>query len=123
MNVSKFLSKVLGLYLLIASIAMLSNMAQFTGYVNLLVNNTPLMFVMGFITLIIGILLVVSHNIWEWGWRVIITIIAWIFLLKGISILFFPQFIDQLSLLFVQNAAFSYISGCIDLGAVDNSHW
>lgn len=115
MNISKFLSKVLGFYLIVVSLAMLVNMSQFTHYVHSLINNPPLMFVTGFFTLILGLLMVVSHNIWQWHWRLIITILSWITLLKGASIIFFPQFIDHISLLFIQNISFAYIAASIDM--------
>lgn len=114
MDTSKFLSKVLGLYLLIISVAMFVNMHQFTHYVYKLVNDVPLMFVAGFFTLILGLLMVVSHNVWELNWRVVITILAWLILLKGVSIIFFPEFIDHLSLSFVHHLNFAYVSAGFD---------
>jgi len=120
MDVSKFLSKVLGIYLVIIGVAMLVNMHQFASYVSDLVNDKPLMFVSGFFTLILGILMVVSHNIWEWHWRVIISILAWMTLLKGATLIFYPQFIDKSTMLFLKNTNFSYITAIIDfiLGAL-----
>ena len=44
MNISKFLGKVIGLYMLIVTVAMLLNMHQFTNKVDLLINDIPLMF-------------------------------------------------------------------------------
>lgn len=115
MDTSKFLAKVIGIYLIIISIAMLVNMHQFINYVNHLINEAPLMFVTGFITLILGILMVVSHNIWQWHWRVIITIIAWITFLKGISIIFIPAYMDKTTLLFTQNINIAFIAAGVDL--------
>lgn len=115
MNVSKFLGKVLGIYFIIVSIAMFLNMQQFIIYVNSLINNASLMFVTGFFTLILGLLMVVSHNIWRWDWRVLITLIAWIALLKGISIIFYPYFIDHATILFIHNLHIAYASAGVDL--------
>src|SRR5437867_102293 len=110
MDVSKFLSKVIGVYLIIISIVMFVNMPQFITYVKSLINDTSLLFVTGFFTLILGLLMVVSHNIWQWNWRVIVTIFAWIVLLKGASIILYPQFIDKTTLLFTQNMNIAYIA-------------
>lgn len=114
MDVSKFLGKVVGLYLILVSLALFINMHQFSVYVNELIHNAPLMFVTGFFTLILGLLMVVSHNIWQWNWRVIITIIAWITLLKAVSIIFYPQFIDSATTLFLQNMKFAYGTAGLD---------
>lgn len=115
MDVSKFLAKVIGIYLVIVTLMMLTNMSQFLSNVNSLVNDAPLMFVTGFFTLILGILVVVSHNIWQWNWRVIITIFAWLALIKGAVMLVYPQLIDSVSYSFIQNTTIAYVTACVDL--------
>lgn len=52
------------------------------------------LFFAGVFAAIGGILLVTYHNIWESSWVVIITIIGWIALLKGITLLVFPKTFD-----------------------------
>lgn len=114
MDISKFLAKVIGIYLVIVTLAMLINMQQFDAVVSSLINNTALMFVTGFVTLILGILLIVSHNIWQWHWRVIITIFAWCIFLKGASIVLHPQFIDELTVYFLKSPNVGHIAAGID---------
>jgi len=114
MDISKFLSKAIGIYLIIISIAMFINLPQFESHVNLLIGNAPLMFITGIFTLILGIIAVLIHNIWQWNWRVFITIIVWITLLKGVSLLIYPQFIDKITTLFLQNYIASYIAAGLD---------
>ena len=120
MDISKFLSKVIGIYLIIMSLAMLINLPQFINSVNTLIHDAPLMFVTGCFTSILGILMVVSHNSWQWNWRVVITIFAWLILLKGVSIILFPQFIDRTAILFMQDtnvvygtAGFDFVLGLL----------
>lgn len=114
MDISKFLGKVMGIYLIIVNLAMLVNMQQFASLISNLNNDAPLMFVSGFIALIVGLLAVVSHNVWQWSWRVIITILAWLILIKGITILFYPSVIRNLSLSFIQNQGFAYGTIIVD---------
>ena len=115
MDRSKFLSKVIGLYLIIVSAAILTNMQQFITQVNNLVNNAPLMFMTGFCTTIIGLLMVVSHNIWQLSWRFIITFIAWVTLIKGVSIVLYPQYIDKTTAIFMQNVDVAHGAAYFDL--------
>lgn len=110
MDISKFLAKVIGIYLIIVSIAFFINMGNMINVLKDLINDVPLMFVTGFFTLILGILMVVSHNIWQLNWRVIITIISWLTFLKGASIILYPYIIDKITFLFIQNGTFAYIS-------------
>lgn len=45
----------------------------------------------GYITFLLGLATVVAHNIWVTDWRVGITILGWITLLKGIEKIGFPD--------------------------------
>ena len=115
MEKSKFLSKVIGLYLIIISVAMLIDMPIFTQQIDKLLHDSALMFVTGFFTLIVGLLMVVSHNIWQWHWRVIITVLGWLTLIKGISLIVYPGFIDKTSILFIESVTFAYGAAIFDL--------
>lgn len=115
MDLSKFLGKVVGIYLLIISVVILVDMPHFIKYVGSLINDGPLMFVTGFFTLILGVLMVVSHNVWQLNWKVIITIIAWLTLIKGLSIILYPQLLDRATLFFIQNAQAAYSAAIADL--------
>jgi hypothetical protein len=115
MNISKFLGKVAGIYLVILGSAMLISMPQFLMRFNNLVENDLVLLVTGIFTLIIGLLMVVSHNVWELSWRVIITILAWAIFLRGATIVLYPQLIVKYTMLFVSNVGISYIAASIAL--------
>lgn len=92
MDISIFLAKVISLYLIILSIAIFINSARFPSMLNEIFVTPANIFMAGILTLIIGILLVVSHNIWQANWRVVITILAWLTFISGIIRVACPQF-------------------------------
>lgn len=108
MALSIFLAKAIGIYYIVVSIAFLINKTRLRGLIIDTMNNPAFLFLSGFMALIIGILLVVSHNLWVEDWRVIITIIGWLALLKGITIIFFPAPLIKLSKKWMQNDAAYY---------------
>ena len=64
--------------------------------------------------------MVMSHNLWLWNWRVIVTIISWLTLIKGASIIIYPNALDKITQLFLQNinvyylaAGFNFILGVL----------
>ncbi len=61
------------------------------------IKNQALVYFSGVIALILGILLVVSHNVWRTDWTVVITVIGWLALIKGSLLLFFPNAVLQLA--------------------------
>ena len=40
---------------------------------------------------VVGLTVVKTHNIWTFGWPVVITLLGWIMAIKGFAFLIFPQ--------------------------------
>jgi len=91
MYLSLFLAQVIGLYLFLTALAMLVHQHRFKKTNTDLLNNQLLITLTGGILLILGLLIVVDHNVWVPDWPVLITIIGWIMLLTGLMRLFVPD--------------------------------
>ena len=96
MDASIFLAKVIGLFLSISTISIIIRYKQFALIEKEVAKNPLLIYLSGFSALILGILLVVSHNMWVLDWRLIITIIGWMTLFKGIFRIFSPETVIKL---------------------------
>jgi hypothetical protein len=84
-----FLSKLLGLYCLFVSLAMLAHKQATLNTVNLAVRDAPLMLILGVFALAIGLAILLVHNVWSGGaLPIIITLVGWITLIKGLIFLF-----------------------------------
>ncbi|NGX55688.1 MAG: hypothetical protein KR126chlam2_01327 [Chlamydiae bacterium] len=95
MELSIFLAKVVGIWSLVSGISLIKNTKYIRNFVRKIVNEQLSLWIGGLLALIIGALLVVSHNIWV-GWPMIITIIGWLSLIKGIFYMVFPEKIKDL---------------------------
>lgn len=49
----------------------------------------------GYITLLMGLVTVILHNVWVLDWRSVITLLGWATLLKGIAKVGFPEHIHK----------------------------
>jgi hypothetical protein len=103
MEVSLFLAKALGLYLTIIAAGMLLNGKHLKPMLLALLKDPSQVLMTGFLALIIGILIVVSHNVWVMGWPVLITILGWLSLFKGVVRLLAPEFVVKKTAMFVEN--------------------
>ncbi|OJW52658.1 MAG: hypothetical protein BGO67_09325 [Alphaproteobacteria bacterium 41-28] len=113
MELSIFLAKAIGLYYVIISLGMILNGGRIKALLMEIMNNSALLFITGFFALILGILLVTSHNIWVADWRVLITLLGWGALLKGIMLVTLPQLMIEASKKWVQNTISYYITMCV----------
>jgi putative exporter of polyketide antibiotics len=89
---TRFLSRLIGLYCLIAALAMASHRETTLGIVASLVHDEPLLFIVGILTLLGGLAWILAHNKWTGGsYAVLITILGWLTLLKGVLELSLPH--------------------------------
>lgn len=61
----------------------------------------------GYVSFLMGLVTVILHNIWVSDWRVVITILAWSTLIKGIQKIGFPEFIHKQAQRFRKKQMFS----------------
>ena len=108
MDISLFLSKALGLYFVVFSLGMLLNAKRLKPLLMKILDTPALLFISGLVALILGILILVGHNIWEANWKLIITLSGWLALVKGVILVFFPQLLVTTSKKWLQNKAAYY---------------
>jgi hypothetical protein len=97
MNLSKLIAKIASVLYLAASIGAFFGTDYYRKLADDLFSNAGLVYMVGFITVIIGFLIVTFHNIWTKNWTVLITVLGWLALAKGICLIAFPQFVHTLS--------------------------
>lgn len=111
MEISLFLGKVLGCYFLIAGFAYLTQRRVFAEVTKEMSRNFYLIYIISFFVMILGLLMVFSHNLWVEDWRVLITIIAWVTLIKGIYWIFFSAHAKKSLNWWLDQKVFYYLTG------------
>lgn len=89
--VTMYLATVIGWYLVIMGVLVLLRYNPLRSVIREVLSHPGLLFVLAIITLILGLLMVASHNLWVLGWPVIITLFSWLVLISGLFRLFFPD--------------------------------
>ena len=90
MNNSIFLAKFWGWYLIIFFLILSFNPKRIKQIFNNL-NDEKFLIVTSFVAIIVGLLNILFHNIWEPNWKLIITFIGWVSLFIGLSLFIFPK--------------------------------
>lgn len=84
-------AKVLGLYLLIAGIAVLTRRRDILMAVGVIVHDASARLIAGLFTLLIGLFFVNLHNDWSTLPSLLISLFGWAAVLKGIAYLFLRE--------------------------------
>src|SRR5208337_1890863 len=109
-----FLSKLLGLYCVVVGLAMF---VHSHATIKALVQCAPALYIAGIIALAIGLAMVLGHNVWSGGvLPVVVTLVGWLSLIKGVLILFLPaQWIAACYLGCGHQVPFLYLKAAITL--------
>lgn len=92
MGVAVLVAKIAALGYLAMGIGFLSGKVSYDKMIKSIEDSPGLSMCFGLFSLIIGMLILESHNTWNKDWTVLVTIIGWGATIKGILFLACPQF-------------------------------
>ena len=103
MEISVFIAKIFGLIYLVVGVGLMINRQTFKQIMEDFCKNTVLVFYGGILALVVGVVIVLTHNIWVANWTVIITIIGWAALIKGVWLIVFPNSVHKFMRVYQKN--------------------
>lgn len=107
--------QVLGLFFLAAGLGILINLNFYQKLLEDFIHSTSVIYLYGSLALFIGYLLVTFHNVQEGGWAILITVIGWIALIKGLLTLIFPNIQIKIAKGFIGKKGYIITEGVIFL--------
>lgn len=114
MDVSILTAKIAGVIYLAVGVGMLVNTKHYHKLITKWYKDIHFTYLGGFMAIIAGVLLTSYHNIWVKDWTVIITIIGWAALIKGILLVIAPEKLGKMGKsLFKKQESVTYIGGLI----------
>ena len=124
MTSSTYIARLMGPVLLVIGIGMaVGLMLQGEGYSSLLrefIGSRSLIFITGILALVAGLAIVNTHNLWVRDWRVLVTVLGWLLVIRGITLLVFPSIVQTLGdrVLASQGGIIAGASFAIVIGAI-----
>lgn len=84
-------AKIMAIYYLAIGLRMFFGNLDLVKMLKEFEDSSALSLVTGFIMVVLGVLLVQYHNVWVMDWTVLVTIIGWAVLIKGIIYIAHPR--------------------------------
>lgn len=91
MDTSILLARLIGPLFVVVSIGVFLNQKHYAKMAETFLKNAELYYFSGAIAFVIGTAIITFHNLWVADWRVVITVIGWLSLIKGIVRILFPK--------------------------------
>jgi hypothetical protein len=118
MQTSLFLAKLLGPPLLIVGIGILINRDYYLALTRQFVGSPPLMYLGAVVGMVGGLAIILVHNVWAADWRVLITLIGWIHIVRGAATVLFPKKMTEFAARITARAILISTAVPLILGAV-----
>jgi hypothetical protein len=91
MPTSVFLAKLIGPLALAIGVGLVVNAAVYKKLAEEFLSSHALIYLSGFISMAAGLAIVLTHNVWAFDWRLIITLLGWLAAIGGAVRIAMPQ--------------------------------
>lgn len=109
METSILIAKIVAVVYLSFGLGLLLNKSLYQKLLNTMILDPSIRILGGFMAITIGFLILEYHNHWEANWTIVISIIGWLALIKGVLLLTFPKFISIVAPLFKSEVKLTYV--------------
>ncbi len=120
MDITILISKIMGPIFIVVAVGVLLNLKNYRLVTEDFLSEPAFVYLGGLIALSCGIIIVLVHNLWVLNGRVIITILGWMSVVKGVSLLVFPEIASKLARAYVKNSGLliAHLIVALAIGAV-----
>jgi|JI10StandDraft_1071094.scaffolds.fasta_scaffold08654_13 hypothetical protein len=96
MATSTILASIFGPLLIITSLWTLLYKENMKKVIDSMKKTPALQYFVGVINLLLGIIFITSYNYWYVNIELLVTLLGWLFLLRGLILMFFPKILDSM---------------------------
>jgi uncharacterized protein YjeT (DUF2065 family) len=115
MSAAAFTARLVGPLFVAIGLGVLINAPFYVGAIIEAVHSPTLVYLSGVATLLAGLAVVNTYRAWTADWRVIVTILGWIFVIAGILRIVLPELVTKLATTVFSGATALSITGAIVL--------
>ena len=96
MDISLVAAKILGGYLVISGLFLIFRGKTIPHLLKDFSDHPAVVYLTGIILVFLSLLFLIQNNIWDGTWRTVVTIFAWLVLVKGVAYIFVPQALHRM---------------------------
>ena len=115
METSIVIAKIVGPLFLIVGAGIFINVEHYRRLVADFAASPLSIYTSGTIAIVLGLLVITFHNVWQWHWPVIITLLGWAALLKGAVRVIAPRFVISRAQQYARNTNTVLITALVTL--------
>ncbi len=98
MDISILTLKILSIYLIVSGLFLIFKGKSIPLLLKDFFGHPATVYLTGIILIFLSSMYLISYNVWDGTWKTIVTVFAWIVLLKGIAYIFFPKALNEIAI-------------------------
>lgn len=98
MDTTILVAKVLGVYLVVSGLFLVTKRRTFSGIIKDYFNHPAVLYLTGVLLVVLSSLYLIQYNIWDGGFATIITFVMWLVIAKGILVIFVPSTFSKMNI-------------------------
>jgi len=115
MQTSLFIAKLLGPVYAVVGVALFFKGQMFREILKNFIDSPALVYLAGFMGLLAGLTLVLAHNVWVLDWRLVITLIGWIAIVRALITIFHPHYVVTAGFTILERPKLLFVAASINL--------
>jgi hypothetical protein len=100
MDTSRYIARLMGPVMLVIGIGMVAGLfvegGAYSSLMKEFIGSRALIFITGVLALLAGLAIVNAHNLWVPDWRVLVTVLGWLFIVRGVTNLVLPHLVQTM---------------------------
>lgn len=117
MSFAHSVAQVMAIVYISVAISAITGAIDYNKLFKEITNSPAITYLSGLAAVIIGYVIIYHHNVWVKDWTVLITLVGWIALVKGVMFIAFPQLLKHFEFMVKKKSAL-VPALCIVLGVV-----
>lgn len=98
MDITVLAAKVLAVYMIVGGLFLLLKGKSVPNMLKDFFGHPALVYLSGIILIFLSTMFLLWNNVWDYSWRTVITVLAWLILIKGLAYIFAPRTLSELSI-------------------------
>ena len=98
MDVLTLTLKLLAVYMIVSGLFLLLKGKSVPLLLKDFFGHPATVYLTGIILIFLSTMYLIQYNIWDGTWKTVVTIFAWLVLLKGVGYIFFPKMLNELAI-------------------------
>jgi hypothetical protein len=95
MDILVMTSKILGVYLVVSGLFLIFKAKTVPMLLRDFFDHPAIVFLTGIILIFLSTMFLIQYNVWDKSWHTIVTVFAWLVLIKGLAYIFFPKMLNE----------------------------